>query len=224
MFDQIVVFGKLLNLVDQAIICVFIISMLIAARLGLKRELLLMIVIALPTSAVAFIPTGLIEEYLSEVIVSKKMVKLLAPSVIYTVFLFISIIIKRSIESEHVVRGGTFSLDFIGGLIFGFVRSFVILLSIMIAHAHFFSQPIQEVQESLIITYTKSLLTRFDGRFEDLLTHKKKIEEEIAEDFSKARGGRKKRNTDLSKKQREHLESVKVVDIDADESNPEIRP
>lgn len=216
MLAQILVYAKLLNIVDHAIICMFVLSMMLSVRLGFRKEVTFLILMALPAAAAAFIPTELLEEYLAEALVNKNVIKMAAHGTVYTIFMFISIIIKKSLEREHFVTNRLISWDSFGGLIFGFVRGYVILSFLMIAHAHFFPRPIPLFAESLIVRSTKSHLIDFNGSFEELLKHTDKEAAEIKKRMNGETEDDEKIDGDGT------LAEYPIRDIDADELNPDI--
>lgn len=221
--SRLIEFFKLLNVMDQAIICIFFISMVIGFKFGLKKELLFLILMVVPGAAAAFIPTNLIEDYLSEVIVSKNAIKVLAPSVIYVVFMFITIVLKRSIEGEYETNRMGLSWDSFFGLLYGFLRGYVILVFIILAHAHFFHKPLDVFKNSFIVQKTKNHLLDFDGRFEKLFEHTDKVAKEIEEEMMKKKKPVVKYyKNSLQDAEDIDLSNYPIKDIDSDEYNPDI--
>lgn len=220
--DQIKSFFDAFNIIDYVSLFIVISSVIIAVKLGLKKECLLSLVMFVPTAAAGFIPTEILEEYLLEVIVSKQAAKFVATIVIYFIFLFISIILKKNVEKNIRDESKLLSLDSFGGFIFGLIRGYLIIVFVIVGHAHFFAKPLQAMEKSVVIKAVKGHLLGIDSRFEEVFKHSDKVSKEIMKELNEENAS--KEHNSEKKGSAKVIDDEPIVDIDSDEANPEIEP
>lgn len=225
MLNQILSFFSIFNFVDFAIAIMFFISVMIAARMGVRKEVMLLVMIVLPAMAVAFLPHDMLDDYISELIPNPSYSKMCAQSVIYIVFFFMSAVLKRNIGGERIRYTKILSVDGILGAVFGFIRGCVVLAFLLAAHAHFCPKPVYAIENSYFASLAKKYLISLDERFELYFEHTDQVAFEMEAFLYEKGKNKKKANKKSAKEEKDQaLIDNKVVDIDADEHNPDIEP